>query len=185
MLRLVLVLSLLLPVALQAAPWQLSPETQVAVDVPWQGRKVEVRFPTMTGVVDFDADHPETARAAISVSARDVETGLPPVNALVRSAGYLDAASFPTITFRLDRLVQTSKSTADIFGSLTLRGVTQPISFQAKVFRYGPAEDDPDRFEAGFNLTGQIDRTAFGSTADLPEVGAVLGLRVRLVMTSK
>jgi len=185
MLGLVLVLSLLLPVAVCAAPWHLSPETQIAVDVPWQGRKVEVRFPTLAGSIDFDADHPETARAAISVSARNVETGLAPVNALVRSPGYLDAARFPTITFRLDRLVQTSKSTADIFGRLTLRGVTRPISLQAEVFRYGPAEDDPDRFEAGFTLTGQIDRTEFGSTADLPEVGAVLGLRVRLVMTSK
>ena len=52
------------------------------------------------------------------------------------------------------------------------------------MIRYGPAQDDPDRFEAGFDLTGSIDRTAFGSTGGLPQVAAVLPVRIRLVMHS-
>ena len=74
------------------------------------------------------------------------------------------------MTFRLDRLTPTSKQTAEVAGRLTLRGVTRPIAFEARVIRFGPAADDPDRFEAGFDLAGAIDRTAFGSTGGLPEV---------------
>ena len=70
-------------------------------------------------------------------------------------------------------------------GRITLRGVTRPVGFKAEVFRFGPADDDPDSFEAGFNLTGQIDRTEFGSTGGLPEVGAVLPVRIRLLMRSQ
>jgi polyisoprenoid-binding protein YceI len=181
---LLLLLLALLPLPAAAAPWTLDPATTVAADVAWQGRTVEVRFPTVTGAVDFDADHPERARAAISVAAGDATTGVPVVDALVRSRDYLDAARHPTIAFRLDGLTRTSTSTAEIRGRMTLRGVTRPVAFTARVFAYGPARDDPARFEAGFDLAGAVDRTAFGSTGGLPEVAAVLPVRIRLLMTS-
>ncbi len=182
--RLVLILALL-PAAAAAAPWQLAPATTVAVDVAWQGRTVPVRFPTLAGQIDFDRDHPERAKARISVATTDATTGVGVVDQLLRSRDYLDSAQYPAISFSLDKLTQTSKSTADIAGRITLRGVTKPVAFKAQVTRYGPSKDDPDRFEAGFNLTGSIDRTAFGSTGGLPEVAAVLPVRISLLMTSK
>lgn len=182
--RLALVLALL-PAPAIAAPWQLSPETKVAVDVAWEGRVVAVRFPTISGRIDFDEDHPERAKAEISVATGDATTGVAVVDQLVRSPDYLGAAAWPAITFHLDRLTQTSKSTADVAGRIILRGVTKPVAFRAQVTRYGPAEGDPGRFEAGFNLTGSIDRTAFGSTAGLPEVAAVLPVRISLLMSSQ
>lgn len=88
------------------------------------------------------------------------------------------------IDFRLTGLRQTSKQTADLTGEMTLRGVTRPVAFAAQVIRYGPAAD-PSRFEAGFDLTGRIDRTDFGSTGGLPEVAAVLPVHIRLLMHSE
>ena len=38
---------------------------------------------------------------------------------------------------------------------------------------------------AGFDLTGRIDRTDFGSTGGLPEVAAVLPVHIRLLMHSE
>jgi polyisoprenoid-binding protein YceI len=178
-------LLVMLPGLAVAAPWVLDPDSRIVVDVEWQGSTVEVRFPAPTGEVDFDAEHPEAARAKISVSAREATTGLGPVDALVRGQEYLDAEQFPRITFGLDRLVQTSKQTAEITGDITLRGVTRPATFDATVIRYGPDPSDPQRFQAGIDLTGSIDRTEVGSTGGLPEVGAVLPVRIRLLMTSK
>ena len=107
------------------------------------------------------------------------------VDSLVRSRDYLAADQYPTITFRLDKLTQTSKQTADVQGRITLRGVTRPVSFTAEGLRLRPGHGRPRRFEAGFNLTGQIDRTDFGSTGGLPEVAAVLPVHIRLLMTSQ
>ena len=87
--------------------------------------------------------------------------------------------------FQLDKISQTSKSTAEVDGRITLRGVTRPAVFQAKVFQFGPASDDPARFVAGFDLTGEIDRSKFGSTGGLPDVAAVLPVNIHLVMTSR
>jgi polyisoprenoid-binding protein YceI len=174
-----------LPLPALAVPWKLDPGTTVAVDVGWEGRTVTVRFPSLSGDVDFDEKRPEQAHATISVAADQATTGVAVVDQLVRSRDYLGAAQFPTIRFQLDRLTQTSTSTAEIEGRVTLRGVTKPLTLQAEVFRYGPAKDDPSRFEAGFTLSGEIDRTAFGSTGGLPEVSAVLPVHIRLLMTSK
>lgn len=178
-------LLLILPGFAWGATWRLDPETRVSVDVPWQGGTVEVRFPTLSGDIDFDEAHPGTAKARITVSTTDVETGAGVVNTLVRSPGYLDSAAWPEMTFELDKLSQTSRSDADIFGRITLRGVTRPVTFKAKVIRYGPDPAAPGRFDAGFELTGAIDRTEFGSTGGLPDVGAELGVRIRLIMTSQ
>jgi polyisoprenoid-binding protein YceI len=180
-----LCLLLLLPGLAAAAPWRLDPETTIAVDVAWEGRTVAVHFPAPTGTVDFDPEHPETARADVTVSSRGATTGVPIVDALVRSPGYLGADAWPTLTFRLDRLTPTSKQTAEVEGRITFRGVTAPIAFDARVTRFGPAASHADRFEAGFDLTGEIDRTAFGSTGGLPQVPAVLPIRIRLLMHSE
>jgi polyisoprenoid-binding protein YceI len=185
MLKRLMLLLALVPVPAFAVPWQLQPDTAVAVDVPWQGRTVEVRFPTLSGQIGFDESHPDRADAAISVATADATTGNAVVDSLLRSRDYLAAAQYPQISFRLDNLTQTSKQTADVQGRITLRGVTRPVGFKARVFRYGPADDDPGHFEAGFNLTGSIDRTEFGSTGGLPEVGAVLPVRIRLLMRSQ
>jgi polyisoprenoid-binding protein YceI len=180
-----LCLLLLLPGLAWAAPWRLDSETAIWVDVDWEGRTVSVQFPQLSGIIDFDADRPESAQAEISVSAQAATTGVAAVDQLVRSRDYLAAAQYPAITFRLDRLVQTSKQTADIFGRITLRGVTRPLSFKAQVRRYGPSEDDPQRFDAAFDLEGQIDRTEFGSTGGLPYVAATMPVHIRLVMSSR
>jgi polyisoprenoid-binding protein YceI len=185
MLRLAILLIWLLPATAWAVPWLLDPGTRVAVDVSWAGGLVEVNFPRLSGTIDFDERAPQNARARITVSARDATTGIPVADALMRSEGYLATERYPEIVFELDRLVQTSRSTADIFGRMTLRGVTQPVKFSATVVRYAPAADDPGRFEAGFDLSGMVDRTDFGSTGGVPDVAAELPIRIRLLMTSR
>jgi polyisoprenoid-binding protein YceI len=167
-----------------AEPWRIESGTRLEVDVAWGGAKVVVRFPDLAGEVDFDPDRPDLARALIVARAAAATTGLPPADALLRGPGYLDARRFPSVEFRLDRLVQTSRSTADVFGRLTLRGVTREVRFEARALRYGPVSGEPDRFEAGFDIRGRIDRTEYGSTAGLPEVPAVMPVRVRLLMSS-
>lgn len=182
--KLLVLLIALSPLPALAAPWKLSPDTTVAVDVPWEGRVVTVRFPKLSGTIDFDEAHPDRTRAEISVDSTAATTGVAVVDSLVRSADYLGSASYPQITFHLESLKQISKSAATVTGQITLRGVTRPVRFDATVLRYGPAKDDPSRFEAGFALSGSIDRTDFGSTGGLPDVGAVLPVRIQLLMSS-
>lgn len=171
-----------LPTVAAAAPWVLDPDSRVTVSVPWHGSTVTVQFPAPSGDIDFDPAHPDHTRASLSVAADKATTGLAPIDALIRSEDYLDAKAHPQITFVLDKLTQTSKQTATVTGKMTMRGVTRPMTLDATVIRYGPADDDRAKFTAGFDLTATVDRTTFGSTGGLPDVPANLGVRIRLLM---
>ncbi len=185
--HLVLILALLVPgPAAYAAPWFLIPsETSIEVDVRYQNRStLTVGFPQFAGAIDFDEKRPQGTRATIQVSSQTIRTGLSILNPIIKSSDYLDARNHPNITFQLDRLQQTSKSTADIFGRITFLGVTRPIAFKANVFRYEPVGEVPGGFEAGFDLSGEFDRREFGNTTGLPDVAAVLPVRIRLLMSN-
>lgn len=184
MLKSLALIALLLPGAAFGASWTLDSSTTVAVDVGWKGSNVVVKFPTVSGTVDFDQNAPSRAQATITVATADATAGNPIVDALVRSDDYLGARTWPQITFQLDKLTQTSKSTARAAGRITLRGVTHPETFDATVFRYGPSKDNPKRFEAGFDISGSIDRTQFGSTGGAPDVASDLPVRIHLLMIS-
>ena len=82
----------------------------------------------------------------------------------MRSRDYLWAERYPSITFRLDRLEQTSKQTADIVGRITLRGVTRPIAFQARCSATARPRTIPAASRPASTSSGSIDRTEFGST---------------------
>lgn len=178
---------MLMPGIAQAAPWFIDQsETRIQVEVGYLGNSsLKIDFPSFAGRIDFDDRRPQNTDALIKVGTRDLQTGIGFMNTMVRGEDYLNTREYPDITFRLDKLVQTSKSTADIFGQITLLGVTKPVVFKAKVFRYGPSERKDGMSEAGFNLTTEIDRTEFGSTAGVPEVATKLPVRIRLLLTSE
>lgn len=54
-------------------------------------------------------------------------------DAQLRSDRFFDVARFPTITFASERVVGTGPRTFDIEGELTMRGVTHPITFNARL----------------------------------------------------
>ena len=185
MLRAIVLIFVLWPALVLAAPWDIVQEhTRIEVDVVYLGSTVTMRFETVQGSVDFDANRPERAKADIVVPVAQVETGLGLVNGIVRSRDYLNAREFPEIRFQLERLERTSDSTADIYGKMTLLGVTQPILFRAKLFRYS-ANESSGKFEAGFNLTGQVDRRSYGNMTALSQVSAVLPIRIQLLMRER
>jgi len=184
-LTLTILTPLALPCPVTAAPWTLDPATSVVASIGWEGKPIAVRFPGLSGEVDFDQAHLETAKATLSVPAGRATTGNPIVDTMMRGGDYLDAGGHPTITFDLDRLTKTSKDTADITGTVTLRGVTRPVHLKAKVITFGPTRDDPSLMKADFAISGEIDRRDFGSTAGIPDVSAIMPLDIRLVMTTR
>ncbi len=178
MLRALLLCLLAVAAPASAADWSLSPETRIEVLVPWRGLTVRLSFPRYGGAIDFDDRNPEATTARIDVDAAAVRTGLAPADRMARAEDFLAVDRYPTIRFDLDRLDQTSRSTADIQGRITFRGVTRPILFKATVVRY-----DPDA--AAFDLEGAIDRTEFGAIGTPGEVPAVLPIEIRLVMSAQ
>jgi polyisoprenoid-binding protein YceI len=68
----------------------------------------------------------------IAVAARSVDTKNKKRDEHLRSADFFDAANHPDITFTVDS-IEPGNGAARVTGSLTVRGQTRPVSFDATV----------------------------------------------------
>jgi polyisoprenoid-binding protein YceI len=96
------------------------------------------------------------ASGTITVASESIDTKMKKRDEHLRSADFFDAANHPSITFTADQ-VRPSGQGVTVTGSLTVRGRTRPLSFDAQVSSSGGRE---------VSLDGevQVNRTDFGLT---------------------
>jgi polyisoprenoid-binding protein YceI len=95
----------------------------------------------------------------ITVAAASIETKNARRDEHLRSADFFATDSFPHITFRVDRIQQSSEGVT-VTGTLTVRGRTRPLTFPAKVAVVGSSE-------VWLNAEIQVNRADFGLTWNL------------------
>ena len=86
------------------------------------------------------------------------------------------AARHPSMTYRSRRIVPTGERTFRIEGDLTLRGVTRPVTLEAR-YNGGYAGHPMDpQARIGFSATGQLRRSEFGISYGIPAPGTTMGV---------
>lgn len=139
------------------------------------------RFKRFDATLKFDPERIAASDVSVSVDARSIETDFPDparldFNAQLQGADWLDAAKHPSMTFRSRRVVSTGERTFRIEGELTLRGVTQPVSLEARYNGgYASSQHEPNA-RIGFSAKGKLRRSAFGMTAAIPPPGSNIGV---------
>jgi polyisoprenoid-binding protein YceI len=102
-----------------------------------------------------------------------IETGVADRDAHLRSADFLDAQKYPTITYRSRRVEVVSKDRVRVVGDLTIRGVTREVPLDVEVG--GQGKDPWGNVRAGFSATASLNRKDFGLTWNQAlETGGVL-----------
>ena len=126
---------------------------------------VELTVPTAT-IATGDNERGERARA------RDEH---------LRTPDFMNAAEFPTMTFRGNATKWNGDAPAEIVGQLTLLGVTKPLTLTVLNWKCGP---DPrtqgKRYMCGANATGSFKRSEFGMKFGIPGVSDEVRLWVGL-----
>ena len=123
--------------------------------------KVRGIFKGVTGTIDFDEANPSASSVSVVIPAATIETGMEPRDNHLRSADFLDAESFPTLTFKSTSIQQKGDRWA-ITGDLTIRGVTRSVILDAEHLGIVTAMDG--RRHAGFEATTKIKRSDWGLT---------------------
>lgn len=136
------------------------------------------RFDKTTGRMTIDiaakTGSVELTVQTASISTGDNERGERPRarDEHLRTADFFNAAEFPTMTFRGNAAKWSGDSPTEIQGSLTLLGVTRPLTLTVLNWRCGP---DPrtqgKRYMCGANATGAFKRSDFGMKFGIPGVG--------------
>jgi polyisoprenoid-binding protein YceI len=119
----------------------------------------------------------EGSAKVASVDVKDEQ-----LNGHLQTPDFFDAQRYPEITFRATDLVRNENDTVTGRGDLTIKGVTQPITFQGTIAP-APATDPFGRQRLGLRLEATIDRTDYGVSWNAPNQsgGDYLANEVKLV----
>jgi polyisoprenoid-binding protein YceI len=123
-----------------------------------------------SGTLVLDPKNPAASTLTVSIPIQSVATTSSVLNEELRGAQWLDATKFPTATFTSTKVTPTGERTATIDGTLTLHGVSKPVTLQAHLGGAGVNPLDK-AYTVGFAVTGVIKRGDFGVKEDLPVVG--------------
>jgi polyisoprenoid-binding protein YceI len=134
--------------------------------------KVRGHFGSFQGAIHVDRTI-EDSWAELEIDAASIDTGNADRDAHLKSADFLDVERFPKLTFRSTAVERTGGNTLRVTGDLTIRDRTQSVDLD--VSYEGLMPDPWGGTRAGFELSGTIDREAFGMTWNVAlETGGVL-----------
>jgi polyisoprenoid-binding protein YceI len=158
------------PTDVQAGTYAVEPNhTQVAFSVSHMGiSPFAGTFAGGTGTLTVDPAKPNAATVSVTIPTTSVQTTSAKLTEELKSADWLDTTKFPTATFR-STSVRASGNTAEIAGTLTLHGVTKPVTLRARFFG---AATNPMSKKASVGFLGRIaiKRSDFGVTKYVPLV---------------
>jgi polyisoprenoid-binding protein YceI len=142
--------------------------------------KVRGNFTKFEGQI-ITADDPMQSSATATIDTTSFDTGNQQRDDDVRGENFLDAANYPTMTYRSTGIRRSGDSLV-VDGDLTIRGITRPVQLALEVNGFGP--DPFGGTRAGFSATGEINRTDFGIRAnmDIPGGGVMVSEKIQLTI---
>jgi polyisoprenoid-binding protein YceI len=141
------------------------------------------RFDKFSGKFTIDraakAGNVDLAIETASVDTNDSERGSRPRtrDEHLRSADFFNAAEFPKMTYKATTVVFAGDNPATVDGSLTLLGVTKPVSLKLDRFKCNPASATAKE-RCGGDATGKLKRSDFGMSRGVPSIGDELVLTI-------
>jgi polyisoprenoid-binding protein YceI len=136
-------------------------------------------FSHASGSLTLDPKQSANDRLQVSVPIATVSTTNAKLDGELKSANWLDAASFPTAQFVSRKVTPVGEKNADVFGDLTMHGVTHPVTLHA-TFNGAGINPLDKAYTVGFDARGFISRSAFGVTKYVPLVGD----RVQIILSA-
>lgn len=135
------------------------------------------KFMNAVGSVTLDDATPANSSVEVSFDINGINTGVAALDTHLKSADFFDAAKFPTANFKSTKVVQTSATTADVTGDLTIHGVTKPVTLKVTLNKKD-VHPMMKKVDAGFTATGTINRSDFGMGNYVPAVSDQVDLYI-------
>jgi polyisoprenoid-binding protein YceI len=154
-------------VAAPTGTWNVDPtHSRVGFAVKHLGiSTVHGQFNEFEGTLDVGEDA-STTKATGTVQVASVDTGQADRDGHLLNSDFFDAEKHPQITFASTSIDVAADNQVTVTGDLTIMGTTKEISLTGVL---GGMETDPFGNErVGLEMHGEIDRTEFGMTFNIP-----------------
>jgi polyisoprenoid-binding protein YceI len=142
---------------------------------------VKGRFTGVGGTIRCtDEADPSRSSVEAEIDASSISTDDEQRDAHLRSADFLDAESYPKITFKSARVEARSKEELRVVGELTVHGITRELTLETTF--NGRGKNPWGQEVAGFSAETTINRKDFGLTwnAALESGGLLVGDKLEI-----
>jgi polyisoprenoid-binding protein YceI len=163
--------------------WKIDPDHTVAA---FEARHfmitiVRGQFNKISGEIRFDPLNASLCSVEATIETSGLYSGISKRDEHLRSADFLDVEKFPTITFKSTGVEATGTTVRKVFGDLTIRGITRPVTLD--VAHFGPVTSPfGGETTMGFSATTEINRFEFDVNwnYDMENGGRVAGKWVKI-----
>jgi polyisoprenoid-binding protein YceI len=123
------------------------------------------QFRRFGGTLLLDAHHPEWTKISVDVDAMSADMSSQEETAMLQSPDFFDVRQYPAVHFKSTSVETAAPDRYIVRGLIEIRGVSQPLILDARLVG---RHLDPARGAevAEFVVTGALQRSAFGMTAD-------------------
>ncbi|EGD58065.1 hypothetical protein Y88_0117 [Novosphingobium nitrogenifigens DSM 19370] len=134
-------------------------------------------IPGATGTLTFDPKAIAATKLDVSLPVSGISTTNSVLDAELKGAEWFDAAKYPDLHFVSEKVVKTGPRTAQIIGTVTLHGVSKPLTLNAT---FGGAGVNPmdKAYTIGFSAVGVLKRSDFGVSKYVPYVSDEVKLKI-------
>jgi polyisoprenoid-binding protein YceI len=179
------VLALLLvaaPLAAAPVPYALdAANSTVGFEVGFGPDRIKGSIPVVSADIALDLDRVGNSRVDVVLDVAHAQASFPFATQALRGAKVLDAADFPSMTFRSTGVTLRGSEVADVAGDLTMRGQTRPVVLTAQLFRQRGTEAG-DRSRLVLLVNGLIRRSEFGASGWNDMVGDEVEVKMSVRM---
>lgn len=158
----------------QAGLWHLTSDSEVGFHIDSFGVTfAKGQFEQVQSSMQFDLQQPERANAQVVLDINSISLNKPSLRAMVLGPDLFYADKYKTATFKSTQFKTLGNDRYQILGNLTLRGVTRPITFDAKLT---PHSEHPDLLNVEAHTI--IRRSDFGMKKAIGGIGEKVNIQV-------
>ena len=135
-------------------------------------------FANIDAKLHFDQNNAAASTLEATIDPKSLTVSAPPAGFLEELTGphFLDAATYPAITFKSTKIETTGPDTGKVTGDLTLHGVTKPLVLDV-TYNGGYAGHPMDpHARVGFSAKGSFKRSDYGVAFGVPAPGTTMGV---------
>jgi polyisoprenoid-binding protein YceI len=118
------------------------------------------RFNTLEYTIVLDRADASKSSIEFTVDATSLDSGVERRNSDITGPDFLNAAEFPTITFKSTSVTDLGDGNLEVTGDLTVRGTTKPIT--ATVEKIGEGEGGQGEYRVGYYTEFVFNRQDYG-----------------------
>jgi polyisoprenoid-binding protein YceI len=144
--------------------------------------RITGRFSDFSGTINVDTGNPAASSVEFTINTPSIDTSLPDRDKDLRGPNFFDVEKYPTLTFKSTKITAASKDKFTVDGTLTMHGVSKPLSLAVEFLGFG--KDPWGNDKAGFALETTLNRKDYGLVWNkaLDQGGFLLGDDVKVVI---